>query len=66
MAEREMELFPPTTGSALCLLHLVEHVPVSDTKAPLLRIVNRMSERGVHETFNPPLYNVHTAAEEMF
>jgi len=37
----------------------VEHVPVGDTKAPLLRIVNRMTYRGgenVHEAFNPPLY----------
>jgi len=35
----------------------VEHVPVGDTKAPLLRIVNRMSDRGgenIHEAFNPP------------
>jgi len=56
LAEREMELFPPTIGSAYVYCDLVEHVPVGDTKAPLLRIVNRMSERGVHETFNPPLY----------
>jgi len=46
-AEREMELFPPTIGSAYDYCDLVEHVPVGDTKAPLLRIVNRMSERGV-------------------
>jgi len=42
--------------TVLVYCDLVEHVPVGDTKAPLLRIVNRMSERGVHETFNPPLY----------
>ena len=37
---------------------LVEHVPVGDTKAPLLRIVNRTSSGGenVHQTFNPMLY----------
>jgi len=51
-----MELFPSTIGSAYVYCDLVEHVPVGDTKAPLLRIANRMSERGVHETFNPPLY----------
>jgi len=56
LAEREMELFPPTIGSAYVYCDLVENVPVGDTKAPLLRIVNRMSERGVYETFNPPLY----------
>jgi len=56
-----MELFPPTIGSAYMYVYcdLVEHVPVGDTKAPLLRIVNRMSDRGgenVHESFNHPLY----------
>jgi len=51
-----MELFLPSIGSAYVYCDLVEHVPVGDTKAPLLRIVNSMSERGVHETFNPPLY----------
>jgi len=59
LAEREMELFPPTIGSAYVYCDLVEHVPVGDTKALLLRIVNRMTHRGgenVHETFNPPLY----------
>jgi len=37
---------------------LAEHVPVGDTKAPLLRIVNRTSNdnENVHETFNPVLY----------
>jgi len=59
LAKREMELFPPTIGSAYFYCDLVEHVPVGNTKAPLLRIVNRMSDRGgenVHKTFNPPLY----------
>jgi len=66
LAKWEMKLFPPTIGSAYVYCDLVEHVPGGDTKAPLLRIVNRISERGVHETFNPPLYNVHTIAEEIF
>ncbi len=37
---------------------LVEHVPVGDTKAPLLRVVNRTSsgDENVHRTFNPMLY----------
>ena len=37
---------------------LVEHVFVGDTKAPLLRIVNRTAKGGenVQETFNPVLY----------
>ena len=39
---------------------LVEHVPVGDTKAPLLRIVNRKSDvnasENIHETFNPVMY----------
>jgi len=59
LANRKMELFPPTIGSAYVYCDLVEHVPVGDTKAPLLRIVNRMTHRGgetVHEAFNPPLY----------
>jgi len=56
LANRKMELFPPTIDSVYVYCDLVERVPVGDTKAPFLRIVNRMSERGVHETFNPPLY----------
>jgi len=56
LAEREMELFPPTIGSEYVYCYWVEHVLVGDTKAPLFRIVNRMSERDVHETFNPLLY----------
>jgi len=51
-----MELFPPTSGSAYVYCDLVEHVTVGDTKAPLLRLVNRMADSGGHETFNPPLY----------
>jgi len=56
LANRKMELYIPTIDSVYVYCDLVEHVPVGDSKAPLLRIVNRMSERGVHETFNPPLY----------
>jgi len=56
LAEWEMELFPPTIGSAYVYCDLVEHITVGDTKAPLLRIVKRMSDRGGHETFNPSLY----------
>jgi len=55
-AEWEMELFPPTIGSAYVYCDLVEHVTVGDTKAPFLRIVNRMSDRAGYETFNLPLY----------
>jgi len=37
---------------------LLEHVPVGDTKAPLLRIVDKSTERegNVHRVFNPTLY----------
>ena len=37
---------------------LVEHIPVGDTKAPLLLIVNKISNtnENVHETFNPVMY----------
>jgi len=37
---------------------LVEHVPVGDTKAPLLRVVNRArsGEGNVHRAFNPVMY----------
>jgi len=56
LAEWEMELFPPTIGSAYVCCDLIKRVTVGDTKAPLLRILNRMSDRGGHETFNPPLY----------
>jgi len=43
LTNRKMELFPPTIDSVYVYCNLVEHVPVGDTKAPLLRIVNRMS-----------------------
>jgi len=56
LANRKMELFPPTIDSVYVYCDLVKDVPVGDTKAQLLRIVNRMSERCVHETFIPPLY----------
>jgi len=56
LANRKMELFPPNIESVYVYCDLVEHVPVGDNKAPLLRIVKRMSKRGVHKTFNPPLY----------
>ena len=37
---------------------ILEHVPVGDTKAPLLRIVNKLSSLGgnVHRIWNPTLY----------
>ena len=37
---------------------LLEHVPAGDTKAPLLRIVNKPNEfeGNVHRVFNPTLY----------
>ena len=37
---------------------LVEHVPVGDTNAPLLRIVNKTynGDENVHQTFNPVFY----------
>jgi len=37
---------------------ILEHVPVGDTKAPLLRIVNRdvKSIGNIHRVFNPLLY----------
>ena len=37
---------------------ILEHVPVGDTKAPLLRIVNKPSKSSgnVHRIFNPILY----------
>jgi len=37
---------------------LLEHVPVGDTKAPLLRIVDKSTELegNVHRVFNPTLY----------
>jgi len=56
LAEQRMRL-RSTLRSIYVYCDLVEHVPVGDTKAPLLRIVNRsMIETRVHQTFNPPLY----------
>jgi len=52
MANRKMELFPPTIGSAYVYCDSAEHVPVGDTKAPLLRIVNRMTYRGNNNNNN--------------
>jgi len=56
-AEHEMD-FGSIVRSIYVYCDLVEHVPVGDTKAPLLRIVNRKSEGdgNVHETFNPVMY----------
>ena len=50
--------FRSTIRSVYVYCDLVEHVVVGDTKAPLLRIVNRSQceEDKVHRTFNPPLY----------
>jgi len=59
LPNREMELFPPIIDSAYVYCDLVVHVHVGYTKASLLRIVKRMSDRGgknVHATFDPPLY----------
>jgi len=47
MTNLEMELFPPIIGTAYVYCDLVKHVAVWDTKAPLLRIVNIMSDRAV-------------------
>jgi len=57
LAEDKMDF-----GSTVCSIYvycdLVEHIPVGDTKAPLLRIVNRKSDgdENVHETYNPVMY----------
>jgi len=57
LAESKMR-FRSLVRSIYVYCDLVEHVPVGDTKAPLLRIVNRTSKgnENVHETFNPVLY----------
>ena len=57
LAERKMR-FRSLVRSMHVYCDLVEHVPVGDTKSPLLRIVNRTSKgnENVHETFNPVLY----------
>ena len=50
--------FGSTVRSIYTYCDLVEHIPVGDTKAPLLRIVNRKSNEdgNVHKTFNPVMY----------
>ena len=67
LAESKMR-FRSLVRSVYVYCDLAEHVPVGNTKAPLLRIVNRTSKgnENVHETFNPVLYvplqkNVSTA-----
>jgi len=57
LAEHKMN-FGSTVRSIYTYCDLVEHVSVGDTKAPLLRIVNRKSDadENVHETFNPVMY----------
>jgi len=57
LAESKMR-FRSLVRSIYVYCDLVEHVAVGDTKAPLLRIVNRTSKsnENVHETFNPVLY----------
>jgi len=50
--------FRSTVSSIYTYCDLVEHVPVRDTKTPLLRILNRKSDEdgNVHQTFNPLMY----------
>jgi len=57
LAEHNMN-FKSSVRSIYVYCDLVEHVLVGDTKAPLLRIVNRKSDadENVHETFNPIMY----------
>jgi len=57
LAEHKMD-FGSTVRSIYTYCDLVEHVSVGDTKAPLLRIVNRKSDEdvNVHQTFNPVMY----------
>jgi len=57
LAESKMR-FRSLVRSIYVYCDLAEHVLVGDTKAPLLRIVNRTSKENenVHETFNPMLY----------
>jgi len=59
--KKTSKLRPNLTGnihSVYVYCDLGEHVLVGDTKAPLLRIVDRTSAANnvVHRTFNPPLY----------
>jgi len=57
ISEREPNL-SSNIRSVYVYCDLLEHVPVGDTKAPLLRIVNKSIEfeGNVHRVFNPTLY----------
>jgi len=57
VAEHKMD-FGSSVRSIYVYCDVVEHIPVGDTKAPLLRIVNRKSDgdENVHETFNHVMY----------
>ena len=57
ISEREPNL-SSNIRSVYVYCDLLEHVPVGDTKAPLLRIVNKSIELegNVHRVFNPTLY----------
>jgi len=55
---RRFSLVNGDINSAYIYCNILEHVTVGDTKAPLLRIVDKdRKKRGnVHQTFNPILY----------
>jgi len=55
--EREPNLLS-NIRSVYVYCDLMEHIPVGDTKAPLLRIVDKSTdlEGNVHRVFNPTLY----------
>ena len=57
ISEREPNL-TSKIRSVYVYCDLLEHVPVGDTKAPFLRIVNKPNEfeGNVHPVFNPTLY----------
>jgi len=57
LSEREPNL-SSNIRSVYVYCDLLEHVPVGDTKAPLLRLVNKSNEveGNVHRVFNPTLY----------
>jgi len=57
ISEREPNL-TSNIHSVYIYCDLLEHVPVGDTKAPLLRIVKKSTELegNVHRVFNPTLY----------
>jgi len=56
ISEREPNLLS-NIRSVYVYYDLLEHVPVGDTKAPLLRIVDKLTELegNVHRVFNPTL-----------